>query len=226
MFHAAYRLRMMVIALVATAALLAGCSTTSSTHIAPTATTAQSPTPTKAPTVVYSADWSHGADGWTLPAGWSIQNGALVNDGTGTGSITVPFTMPSGNYEIDFDAREVSASLPQNFGNLFGVMAQDNTGDLLFEAILLFIGNNPCARCWAQWSLRANGGAHTSADYVLSNSMKTYRVQVLGRSVRFFINAPTSVAPVQSQAPLSPASLVIECGHINLVITRFQILAL
>src|SRR5579871_3516075 len=69
MRYAVRRVRMLTIVLLGATVLLAGCGAEAS--VAPTDTAHPNATSTPIPTVLYQADWSSGADGWTLPAHWS-----------------------------------------------------------------------------------------------------------------------------------------------------------
>lgn len=61
----------------------ATATTTAPTTATAGATGTSSPAPTATPTVIYSADWSQGLDGWAVSEGWRVEGGILVFDGPG-----------------------------------------------------------------------------------------------------------------------------------------------
>src|SRR5215469_11809651 len=48
-------------------------------RLASSSTRASAPTATPQPRVLYQANWGQGADGWTLPAHWSLSHGQVEN---------------------------------------------------------------------------------------------------------------------------------------------------
>ena len=218
MKYAAMRLRMLAVMLAA-ATLAAGCSAGSSARTAPTAT--------PIPTVLYRADWSRGADGWQLPPHWSIQDGALVNDGGGVEAIPMPYTVTVPDYEADLVARVVDVALPQNCGNLFGMRAADASANELYYAQIYCMGTHP--QNPAESLLYVDGDGNplvATADFALNNDVKTYRVQVHGKGIRFFPNSAAANGGVHAPLLLAPATFSLLDQHVQLVITQFAVLKL
>jgi hypothetical protein len=213
-----------LVTLVAALALLAGCDTRSAGQ---TPTHAATATATAAPHVLYTADWSHGADGWTLPDHWHVQDGALVNDGSGNTSVTVPYTVTTANYEVDMDIQVLSVTRPQDCGNLYGLEALDRNGQQLFLAQIWCIGNHtrfPGASEIVVPSTEGSQGFAT-ADFVLNSTVKTYRVPVRGEGVRFYPGSSAAVGGAESSVPLAPATFALVDGNVQLAITRFVVLS-
>ena len=208
-------------ALTAVLTLLAACDT-SSAKVAPTA--ARTATPTNVPRVLYQADWSHGTDGWTLAPHWKIQNGALVNDGGGDTSLTVPYTVTSANYEVDMDVQTFAVTQPYSCGNHYGLEAQDASGTQLYIAQIWCLGNHTNIAGESQLSVPSTDGYATSDWAVHHNLLRTYRVVVLDKRVVFYPGAP-AVGGAASSVPLSPAAFDVQDGYVQLAITRFVVLA-
>jgi hypothetical protein len=222
-----FRRRATAIALPALLALLAACDATTSALATPTAI--RTATPTALPTVLYQADWSRGADGWTLPPHWSIQGGALVNDGTGLDSIAVPYTVTVPDYEVDLVARALDVtSAPLNCAKLYGLRAADTSGNQLYYAQIYCIGTSPTHHPAASLlNVTASGDSQfATADFFPNTDVKTYRVQVHGKGIRFYPNSAAANGSIDTTVPLAPATFMLLDQYMPLVITRFSVLQL
>ncbi len=219
--------RTWTLALLALAALLAGCDAGASAKPTATATTIRIATPTPIPTVLYQADWSKGADGWKLPPHWSIQHGALENDGGGVDAMPIPYTVTVPDYEVDLVARVVNVASPQNCGNLYGMQALDTSGNQLYYAQIYCIGTNPQNPGESLLNVTAGDtGGFATADFALNNDVKTYRVQVHAQGLRFFPNSAAANGGATSSVPLSPATFSLLDQHVQLEVTKFAVLKL
>jgi hypothetical protein len=209
------------VALVALLALLAACSGQSGT---PTAIATHPLAPTPAPTLLYRADWSHGADGWILPAHWSLRDGTLVNDGGGTTPIAAPYSVTTPDYEVDFAIQVLGVTQPQGCGNLYGMQAA-NGGSWLYQAYVACIGNHMTIP--AASYLRANGNddsnGFATVDFWMNNSLKAYRVQVRGSGALFFANSSSAMGGVEGPQPFAPATPQLIDAFVQIVITRFEV---
>jgi hypothetical protein len=226
MKHAALKLRMLTMLLVAAVTLLASCATAASTR--PTPTAIRTATPTAIPTVLYSADWSKGADGWTLPAHWSIQGGMLVNDGGGLDSIAAPYTVTVPDYEVDLVAKAAAITTPSSCGRLYGVEALDGSGNQLYYAQIYCFGTTPHDHPAASLlNVTAQGASlFATADFFPNADWKTYRIQVHNKGIRFFPNSAAANGGVNAPVTLSPASFNVLDQNMPLVIRAFAVLKL
>jgi hypothetical protein len=226
MKYGAIRLRVLA-ALLVVAALAAGCSAGSSGRATPTTTPIRTATPTPIPTVLYQADWSRGADGWTLPAHWSVQGGMLVNDGGGIEALPIPYTVTVPDYEVDLVARVVDVATPQSCGNLYGMQALDTNGSQLYYAQIYCIGTHPQNPGESLLLVTLDGMEQgATADFVLNNDVKTYRVIVHGKGIRYFPNSSAAVGGANAPEPLAPATFALLDQHVQLAIITFTVLRL
>ena len=226
MTYAAQRLRFLTTLLVALAALLAGCG--SGMQVTPTETPDLTATPTAIPTVLYQADWSQGADGWTLPPHWSIQGGMLVNDGGGIDAIPMPYTVTTPDYEVDLVAKAAAITTPSSCAKLYGIQALDGSGNQLYYAQIYCIGTtydrHPAASLLAV-TAQDNTLAAT-ADYYPNDGWKTYRVLVHNKGIRFFPGSSAPNCGINAPVTLSPATFALLDQHMPLVISKFAVLKL
>ncbi len=82
-------------------------------------------TATHTPRVVYQSDWSHGADGWTLPATVQVADGHLAISGGQAVQVEIPYVPTTRNYTIEMDYQIVRAEI----GGHFGLTAFNGSGD-------------------------------------------------------------------------------------------------
>lgn len=181
---------------------------------------------TPAPVVVYQADWSHGADGWTLPPHWQIVQGQLVNDGYGDNTIPVPVTVTDTNYAVEMNLQVLSMTNGSGCGNFFGFVSQNAQGTQQYEASVSCMDAPPPFH--GQSNLITTDSFPSGvkvADFVVGSSPRTYRVEVRGNGVSFFPEQ-VAIARLSSPIPLSPAHLFIEDSQVRMIITSFAILKL
>ena len=230
-FHAASRWRANLTALmVASCAIiaLAGCATStarqSTSTPAPTPTIAATPTPRATPTVVFQADWSHGAGAWKLPSHWSIQGGALVTDGLTQENLPVPYTVTANNYRIVMTARMVDVTFKTtSCNNFFGIVAQDTAGSRLFAAEAACFGPLPYH---GQSQLLSADGTDRVWELIVGSNARTYRVDVYGNQAVYFPGGTGSIGGITNPEPNSPAQIFIEASQVKLVITSFAVMTI
>jgi hypothetical protein len=108
--------------------------------------TRDAPTPTPVPRpgdVLYQADWSKGAAGWT-GASWKWVAGMLTNDGTGNDALPASAAAPydlgqTANYAIE---AEIQALDPRK-GLTFGLLVRAKTPNDGYRGGVLLIGQAP-----------------------------------------------------------------------------------
>jgi hypothetical protein len=225
-FHASLRrrARLAALAVVSCAVIaLAGCATSTPTST-PTPTVAASPTPPATPTVVFQADWSHGAGAWKLPPHWSIQNGALVTDGLTQENLLAPYTVTAKNYRIVMTARMVDVTYKTpSCNNYFGIVAQDSAGSRLFDAEAACFGPLPYH---GDSHLIAADGTGKVWELIIGSNERTYRVDVYGNQAVYYPGGAGSIGGITNAEPNSPAQIFIEASQVKLVITSFVIMTI
>lgn len=176
------------------------------------------------PKLLYQADWSHGADGWTLPAGWHIANGQLTNDGSGNAAAVAPVTVSVPNYTIEarIQLREVTS--PSGVaGTYFGLGAQDSSGKLLCTGEATGIWK---ASPWHSDSTLSTTGDYPDGARVWENIVgvdpKTYKLVITGATVQYF-PGNVSIGAVTAPYALSPAHPVLIAASVKLAIMSFAV---
>lgn len=230
-FQTAWRVRarLATLAVISCAVIaLAGCGT--STAQQPTSTPALTPTiaatPTSpaTPTVVFQADWSHGAGAWKLPPHWSVQGGALVTDGFTQENLSVPYTVTAKNYRIVMTARMVDVTIKTtSCNNYFGIVAQNTAGSRLFAAEAACFGPLPYH---GDSHLIAADGTGNVWELIIGSNARTYRVDVYGNQAVYYPGGAGSIGGITNAEPNSPAQLFIEASQVKLVITSFAIMTI
>ncbi len=152
------------------------------------------PTPTTLPkgTLLYQSDWSHGLGGWRGSAGWKLTRGMLQSDLSNNNFITSPYTPTVPNYAIE--VRFQIVSVPHNGGS-FVIIADKAPGkDGYTAGILNLLGPGPhseFANPQVQVYLDPMGDMASPmqvSDYEPGSGWHTYRVEVQGPEVDFFID--------------------------------------
>ena len=185
---------------------LAACSQGNAAPKASTTPTAPvHPTPTTLPpgTLLYQSDWSHGPDGWQGSTGWKVTHGRFQTDLSKADVITSPYTPVVPNYAIE--VRFQIVSVPQNGGN-FVIVADKVPGkDGYTAGILNLLGPGPrsqFANPEVQVYINPIDAMETSApvsDYEPGSGVHTYRIEVQGPEVQFFIDGLRKSNAISSQ---------------------------
>ncbi len=190
----------------------------------PTPTTPAVPTATPAPKLLYQADWSHGANGWTLPPHWHIKNGQLVNDGGGHEPINIPYAVTVPNYALEVELQV--QGIPTNVSGCpgyFGFVGQDSAGKQLFSGDANCLVANPALHAWAELgTTNVYPGGFIASDYVVGYSTKVYRIEVHGRAIKY-ASGTYSVGSLVAPYALSPVQLSIVNTEVQMVISRVSI---
>jgi len=189
-----------------------------------TPTVAATPTSPATPTVVFQADWSHGAGAWKLPPHWSVQGGALVTDGFTQENLSVPYTVTAKNYRIVMTARMVDVTFKTtSCNNYFGIVAQNTAGSRLFAAEAACFGPLPYH---GDSHLIAADGTGNVWELIIGSNARTYRVDVYGNQAVYYPGGAGSIGGITNAEPNSPAQFFIEASQVKLVITSFAIMTI
>lgn len=201
-------------------------SATTTTRAIPSATA------TMIPRVVYQADWSHGANGWTLPAQAQIVDGHLLLDSQTSIALQIPYVPTTRNYAIDMDFQIEGMTI----GGHFGLTARNATGDLQYAAQMACtpmhegawtpdMGGCPGAVYVNTHAAKDPSGYFTS-DYVVRGGPQTFHLEVTGDTVNF-CPVDDCLVPVTSAQPLiASPHLFIEVRAVKLLITRVTVTTL
>ena len=174
---------------------LAACSTGNAAPKASATPTAPvQPTPTMLPsgTLLYQSDWSHGLDGWQGSAGWKVTHGMLQSNLSSGNVITVPYMPAVADYAIE--VRFQIVSVPQNGGN-FVIIADKVPGKDGYTAGIMGLlapgprsqFANPQVEVYLNPVDDMETGPQVS-DYEPGAMQHTYRIEVQGPEVQFFID--------------------------------------
>lgn len=197
---------------------------TVATHATPTATATKASTPH----VVYQSDWSHGVDGWKLPAGAKISDGHLVLDSSGSMEVEIPYVPKTRNYTIDMDFQVVYAPA----GSHFGLTARNAAGEREYlsqmECTPMHQGawNPALGGCAGAVTVYAKGGTYPSglftSDYVIHGGPQTLALELKGDTVTF---CPVNdcLVPVSGKPMDTAPHLIIDDRAVKLVVTRVTI---
>lgn len=160
----------------------------------PTPTPKPEPTATEVPTapkpsegaLVYSANWSAGADDWDLGEGWAVTGSALVADGADAGPQLAPFNPTGPDYAVEAQIAIVGSNSCDEVAGVFARAAQATD-----VATPLYSGyaGNACAHEWRIDAIAQNDPATLTNGYrPLDTTAHTYRLEVKGERIRLFID--------------------------------------
>lgn len=189
-------------------------------------------TATPAPRVLYQADWSQGADGWTLPAGAKIDNGNLVIDSKGQLQVPIPY-VPTGNYALEMDFQIEAVTIGGHFGFTVQNPAGANQYFAQMDCTPMHQGEWTPAMggCPGSVLVAVSGGSYPAglwtSDYVISPGPQTFLMQVSGNNTVNFCPVHDCLVPVTSAKPFgTPPLLLIEDRAVKLLITRVVVMTL
>lgn len=201
-------------------------SATTTTRALPSATA------TRVPQVVYQADWSHGANGWTLPAQAQIVDGHLLIDSKADLALQIPYIPQTRNYAIEMDFQLEGLTV----GGHFGITTRDAAGDLQYAAEMACtpmhegawtpdMGGCPGA-VYLNVHYTKNRDDNFASDYVIHSGPQTFYVEATGDTVNF-CPAGDCLVPVTSAKPLDASPhIFIAVRAVKILITRVTVLAL
>ena len=192
---------------------------------APTATSA----PPRPNTVIYQANWSGGSGGWPVGGQWAILDGKLLNNGSSQngiqyGPIFAPFVPPIANYAVEASIQVVQQQSSPGFGIFVRAPTTDDLGYVGgISGYLDAHGYNDSA------TLAANNlscdGTHPCNPFDPGNSWHTYRLEVRGNSISYYIDGGFIVQLKDNQY-LDPGRVGILCGEAQIAVRSFKVIAL
>lgn len=195
-------------------------------------------TPTSSQTVLYSADWSSGLNGWTGSQEWSVSNGQLQSDGTdgnghfGLDAISPPYRPSTANYAVEARIQVVNSvyGLGQCYVGIRGRVQNPSTspsyvGDGYF---LGFNGGyNAAMVAFESLNNAPNGGfdALQSQNFTPGFEWHTYRVEFRGNQMTLFIDGKLIAQVTDSRLPTT-GILQLEDGFCPANVSSFQVFTL
>lgn len=163
----------------------------STSHTTTVQATPTSPTIPRG-TVLYQSNWSHGLDGWRGTAGWKVVQGMLQSDLSNDNVITSPYIPTVPNYAVE--VRFQIVNIPQNGGYFTVTADRAQQKDGYTAGILGFLGPGPHSQ-FANPEVNSYIDPLTDmdsspvlSDYEPGTVWHTYRVEVQGPQVSFYID--------------------------------------
>jgi hypothetical protein len=180
--------------------------------------------------VLYQADWSHGNDGWKLPAGAKIIDGHLEIESSAALALQIPYVATTPNYAVEMDYL-LQATMK---GGRFGVTSRNAAGTLLYSVFMQCTPEAPIppgtwnpsnGACPGVALELTPGGTYPegfwTTDYAIGTGAQTFRVDARGNTVAMCPVKDDCVVPVTSPKPLSASQqLFIDTRAVKLQITR------
>lgn len=214
---------------------LVACSSGADTTVAatPTPTSTSSPTAIPLPTgtLLYQANWSHGLADWHASPGAKIVGGSLQSDANADFSMTVPYRPTVPDYAVEFRLQIVSVL---HDGGSFLLTADQAPGrDGYSVGIISLLAPGP-----HQFSVHPNVQAYIEPvdpsgsdgfqahDYEPGFQWRSYRIEIHGGRVDFFIDNSSSARIVSGQTSmLSNGPLRLHLQMAVLRVSDFRIIA-
>jgi hypothetical protein len=216
--------------------LLAACSANnvqSPALASPTASMKIHAAPTTLPsgTLLYQADWAHRLTDWHPSPGWKFADGVLQTDPGTDEVLTAPYKPTVADYAVEVRFRIVS--IPRNGG--YFVLAADKIAgkDGYVAGIINFLAPGPRS-IFANPSIQVYidpfsdmDGNMVISDYKTNANWHTYRIEVQGAGVEFFMDGSRRSAAVSSQtAQLSNGPLRLKATGAVLYVQSFRVMTL
>ena len=185
---------------------LAACSPgNAGPKVSATPTAPVHPTPTSPPpgTLLFQSDWSHGLDGWQASGGWKVTHGMLQTNANSGNVITLPYTPAVADYAIE--VRFQIVSIPVSGGNVVVTADKTSGKDGYTAGIMNLLAPgprsefaNPEVQVFINPIDDMESGSQVS-DYEPGSMQHTYRIEVQGPGVEFFIDGLRKSSAVSSQ---------------------------
>ncbi len=213
---------------------LAACSTgNAAPKVSTTPTAPVQPTPTTLPsgTLLYQSDWSHGLDGWQASAGWKVTHGMLQSNSNSENVITLPYMPAVADYAID--VRFQIVSIPTSGGNVIVTADKTPGKDGYTAGIMNLLAPgprsqfaNPEVQVYIS-PIEAMESRPQVSDYDPSPMQHTYRIEVQGPLVQFFIDGLRKSSAVSSQTDFlsnGPIHLRVDKAIVRVFSMRMTVL--
>ena len=214
-----------------------GPTDTSTVDTSPTASS--SPTVAVTPgTVLYTADWSSGLNGWAGSPDWKWLSGVLLNDGTNGNvtagqTITPPYQLGGiSDYALETTIQVVSYNSgnyphPQFGFALRGTTVSNNSNNWqgYATAIANIDAKNYGNTCNVQITTEDYNTQLIKTPFDPGKGRHTYRFEARGTLLRFFIDGG-NVLEVNDNRYLTGSQLGLWCYQAQLNVTSFKIIAL
>jgi hypothetical protein len=158
-----------------------------------------------------SSNWSGGLDGWTGTGDWSSSGGALLDDGTNyNASVTSSCRPSSANYAVQVG---IAVSQTPCCGS-FGIHVRTNEGG---------DGGYGVGYSYEDGALEIWNGTTSlaSAPYDPGSGQHTYRVQVTGNSIQFYVDGGLALQATDNQY-LDPGRIGLWSNSTGLSAVGFQ----
>ena len=197
----------------------------------PTPTPSPSPTQTPAPTltpspkagdVLYQADWSSGANGWSSTYGWKALNGTLLNDASTNDRLlfgwkTIWIPAPYQTTDIDGYAVEAEIQLVKrpDYCWSFGLVARGTYQ----------VGMH---KCGFSELLKINGkdvGEVAGREFSLDTNKHTYRFEAKGNTLKLLIDGAVLLDATNNRY-LSGKEVGIWSESAELIVHSFKVIKL
>jgi|GEM_PF-2270784 len=190
-----------------------------------------SPTPTEPkpePTpddsqLAYEADWSSGNDGWNLSAGWAIENGNLVTSGDASPLLS-PFEPQSPNYAVEIEMIVTNLNTCDERAGVFARITEAaNQPD---DGLVGYAGT----ACDDEWHIDAvledDLESLASGDRTLTSGSHTYRIEVAGEQIRFYIDDAFVGSATDDRWTEAGGTGIFVEGTVDVTISAFRVFTL
>lgn len=172
-------------------------------------------------TVLYKADTSGGLDKLQGGAGWKHLNGMLVNDGTGTSTIVLPYKVPVADYAVEADVQIIGMNGPVS---LRGRMTERQGG---YAGSLL---HNIVGTAFLEYYdvCDYQGCAHhtlTQTTYTADSVFHIYRLEMRGNDIRLLVDG-TPLVEAQDNRYLTGDQAGLFDGGSQINVRAIRIIAL
>jgi hypothetical protein len=189
---------------------------------------AATPTPTSTPVssrAVYTADWSRGASGWSLPSSVKIKSGQLIFSGNGNANLAIPYQPPVSGYSITL-GMEIDAVNPVSNGGTITISAQDAVGNSLYPAQIDYVGRQFQGCSGGEIAAGVEGGRYPSgigiSDFDTGPYVNSYNFKVDAAGVTFCYAASCETAGYVN-APKPVVKVVLQDAYLELKVTSIAV---
>ncbi len=179
-------------------------------------------------TVLYSANWSHGLDGWQGSKVWTTVGGQLVTRSLTTTSIIVPYRPTVANYAIETHIQ--IAQMLVNKHNGLILYANDEPGRdgyqaQIYQLALRGAGMDPPGYIDVSTD-RLIPSTFEPHDYQPGNRWHTYRIEVVGDQVTLFLDGTQISRSITQLNAISNGPIGLTSWGFDLRVSSFVITAL